>query len=93
MDWVAFVCSMSAVRRVLVTLPIHSLLVTQGCECLKFTNGHKLLIFSQVFRDMMHSICGELIVLYMKKANIGEYLCLLKESFYEPHEHRTVMTY
>ena len=34
----------------------------------------------------MHYFCDELIVLYMKKAKIGEYLCLLKESFYKPHD-------
>ena len=35
---------------------------------------------------MMHYFCDELIVPYMKKAKIGEYQCLLKESFYELHD-------
>ena len=84
-DWVALLRCMSAVRSVLITFLIHplSLLVTPSCKCFevnKWTPFKK--IFSQLFRDMMHCFCDELLVLYMKKAKIGEYLCLLKESFY-----------
>ena len=45
-----------------------------------------LLSSRQVLRNMTHYFCDELILLYVKTAKIGECLCLLKESFYEPHD-------